>query len=82
MLQGEQFQLRGMAVLKPYQNKGFGNLLLNKAEELVTQRKGTLIWCNAREVAVTFYKKNGFEIIDKPFVIPKIGLHYVMYKTL
>ncbi len=81
-LKGKQYQFRGMAVLKNCQKRGFGNLLLNKGEEIIKHENGTIIWCNAREIAVNFYKKNGFKIIGKPFVIPKIGLHYVMYKNL
>lgn len=79
---GNQYQLRGMAVLKEYQNNGYGKLMLNKGQEIIKARKGHVIWCNAREIAVSFYKRNGFKIIGKPFVIPKIGLHFVMYKTL
>lgn len=81
-LKGTQYQLRGMAVLKPYQKRGLGNLLIEEGERLIKQRNGNLVWCNARENAVGFYKKNGFRIIGKPFLIPKIGLHYVMYKYL
>ena len=81
-LKGNQYQLRGMAVLISYQKKGFGNLLIDKGEEILKNKKADLVWCNAREIAVKFYKKNCFEKIGKPFVIPKIGLHYVMYKSL
>ena len=81
-LQGNQYQLRGMAVLKDCQKRGFGNLLITKGEDIIKQENGTIIWCNAREIAVNFYKKNGFKIIGKPFVIPKIGLHYVMHKSI
>ncbi len=81
-LHGNQYQLRGMAILKNCQKRGFGNLLIEKGEGFIKQEKGTIIWCNVREIAVVFYKKNGFIIIGKPFVIPKIGLHYVMYKTI
>lgn len=81
-LQGNQYQLRGMAILKKHQKRGFGNLLIKKGEDIIKQENGTIVWCNAREIAVDFYIKNGFKIIGKPFVIPKIGLHYVMYKNL
>ncbi|MBT8395229.1 MAG: GNAT family N-acetyltransferase, partial [Bacteroidia bacterium] len=78
----DQFQLRGMAVLKYCQKRGFGNLLIHKGEQLLKQKGTKLVWCNVREVAVNFYKKNGFKIIGKPFVLPKIGLHYLMYKSI
>ena len=76
-----QYQLRGMAVLKPYQKKGFGKAIINYAESML-KNNSTIIWCNARKVAVAFYQKNNYQIIDAPFNIGDIGVHYVMYKTL
>lgn len=81
-LEGNQYQLRGMAVLKSYQKRGFGKLLIAKGEEILKKRKASIVWCNARELAVNFYQNYGFIKIGKPFVIPKIGLHFTMYKSL
>lgn len=78
----EQFQLRGMAVLHDYQKKGIGEVLVKCAEKDAIERKGKLIWFNAREIAVAFYRKLGYEIIGDPFDIGDIGKHYVMYKNL
>lgn len=77
-----QFQLRGMAVLPEFQKKGLGEALVKHAENDVMQRGGKTIWFNAREIAVAFYKKLGYEIIGDPFNIADIGKHYVMYKKL
>jgi GNAT superfamily N-acetyltransferase len=76
-----QYQLRGMAILETFQRKGLGNKLIIHAENLLKPLGVNVIWCNAREIAVNFYKRNGFKIISKPFDIPKIGIHYVMFKT-
>ena len=59
-LEEKQYQLRGMAILESYQNTGFGNLLLAEAEKLLHQRQVDLLWFNARETAIHFYKKNNF----------------------
>ena len=77
-----QYQLRGMAILKEFQGKGLGELLLKHAETLLIEKNTKIIWCNAREIAVNFYKRNGFKIIGDSFTIPKIGMHFVMYKEL
>jgi len=77
-----QYQLRGMAILKAYRGKGLGALLIEHSISLVKEKKTNLIWCNAREIAVNFYKYNGFLTIGKPFKIKEIGTHYVMYKKL
>ena len=75
-----QFQIRGMAVLEHFQNKGFGEQLLKVAENFCWQEKANLIWFNAREKAVLFYKKLGYEVIGDAFDIPNIGIHFVMLK--
>jgi GNAT superfamily N-acetyltransferase len=82
LLDKNQFQLRGMAVLKSHQKKGLGKALIKFGENLLHQKKASIVWCNAREIAVNFYKNNGFDIISKPFNIPNIGIHYVMSKSL
>jgi len=75
------FQLRGMAVLTNYQKRGIGDALVKKAEEMILARGGTAMWMNAREIAVPFYEKLGYQKHGIPFTIPKIGLHFVMIKT-
>lgn len=77
-----QYQLRGMATLTEVRGLGFGNLLLAEADSILKEKKIAILWCNAREIALKFYQKNGFEIIGKPFDIPQIGKHFVMYKRL
>ncbi len=76
------YQLRGMAVAVAYQKKGVGNKLINASYMLLKEKNTDLLWCNAREVAVEFYKKNGFKIYGDSFDIPNIGKHYKMYKHL
>jgi predicted GNAT family N-acyltransferase len=77
-----QYQLRGMAILNKLQGKGLGNIILSYGETLLKNKNVNTIWCNAREVAINFYKKNGYKTIGSSFNIKDIGLHYVMYKNL
>ena len=80
--EGRQFQLRGMAVLASHQKQGLGDKLMAAAEGYIRDNGGGLIWFNAREIAVGFYKKMGYKIIGEPFTIGDIGTHYVMWKSL
>ncbi|WP_233244042.1 GNAT family N-acetyltransferase [Tamlana fucoidanivorans] len=77
-----QYQLRGMAVLKTFQGQGLGKLILQYGENFMKEKGADTIWCNARQLAVPFYKKNNYAIISEPFNIEHIGLHYVMSKSL
>jgi GNAT superfamily N-acetyltransferase len=77
-----QFQIRGMAVLDKFQQNGIGNQLLLHAENYCKQQKVEIIWFNAREKAVQFYKKTAYQILGDAFEIPEVGMHYVMYKQV
>jgi GNAT superfamily N-acetyltransferase len=77
-----QYQLRGMAVLKSHQGKQLGDILFQHGEKLLKDKNVSLLWFNAREIAVNFYRRNGSEIIGEPFEIKGIGTHYVMFKKI
>ncbi|AXG74223.1 GNAT family N-acetyltransferase [Flavobacterium arcticum] len=77
-----QFQIRGMAILPEHQKKGLGEKLVKKAEGYANSKNGQLLWFNAREVAVGFYKKMGYHTTGNPFDIEGVGIHYVMHKQL
>jgi ribosomal protein S18 acetylase RimI-like enzyme len=77
-----QFQIRGMAVLVCFQKKGFGVALLKHCENYILNKKGCVIWFNARETAIGFYEKSGYKIIGDKFEIEGIGTHFVLFKIL
>jgi ribosomal-protein-alanine N-acetyltransferase len=77
------WQLRGMGVVADWQKKGVGQLVLAKLEELVQQAADLpLIWCNAREEAVMFYEKQGWQVASESFYIEDVGPHFKMTKYL
>lgn len=77
-----QYQIRGMAVLPEFQKYGLGKQLVLHTEEFLKQQKTELIWFNAREEAVGFYEKLGYQIIGKAFMIADVGIHFVMFKSI
>lgn len=78
-----QYQLRGMAVLEEHQRSGLGKQLLLEGEAILKQRfQEVLLWFNAREIAIDFYKKFGYETRGDLFIIPNVCLHIVMFKQL
>src|SRR5690606_16588228 len=80
--QESQYQIRGMAVLEDYQKYGFGRQWVTHSEAFLKNISTKLIWFNAREVAVNFYKKSGYQIMGDVFEIPDVGPHYVMWKAI
>jgi GNAT superfamily N-acetyltransferase len=81
-LEKNQLQIRGMAVLEEFQGKGFGAELVKAAENYCINQNIDLIWFNAREKAVLFYKKLGYTSIGDSFLIPDVGIHFAMYKKI
>jgi predicted GNAT family N-acyltransferase len=77
-----QFQLRGMAVLTECQKKGYGAQLIQAIEKEAKSQKNSLIWFNARVIAVPFYEKLGYATFGTAFEIDSIGTHYVMFKVI
>jgi len=79
---GSQYQLRGMATAEAYQGRGYGRELLKAAEALLQKRGIEVLWCNARVVALDFYRKLGYTSLGNAFEVPEIGMHYRMFKKL
>ena len=73
-----QYRLRGMATLPEYQGQGYSSALLRTAFPVIKQNQCSLLWCNAREKALGFYKKVGFIATGELFSIPNIGKHMLM----
>ena len=79
---GNQYQLRGMATANDRQGKGYGKMILNEAEQVLKDKQADVIWCNARLVAIDFYKKMGYRVQGSIFEVAEVGPHYMMYKEL
>lgn len=79
---GVQARLRGMAVLPDHRKKGLAARILNRGEHILKEKGTTLLWFNARIVALSFYKNLGYQTIGEEFNIPLVGPHYVMKKQL
>jgi GNAT superfamily N-acetyltransferase len=73
-----QYRLRGMATLPEHQGQGLSSALLRTAFPVIKQNQCTLLWCNARERAMGFYRKVGFIQDGDFFNIPNIGKHILM----
>ena len=76
------YRLRGMATASNFQRKGYATDLMSESFKELKKRDCDMVWCNARLVAVDFYKSAGFNIIGEIFDIEAIGPHYYMYKEI
>jgi ribosomal protein S18 acetylase RimI-like enzyme len=79
--EGAAWQLRGMAART--QRIGIGTALTEAAVAEVRRRGGRLIWCDARESAVEFYRRQGFTGTGEIYPHPETGApHLLMYREL
>jgi ribosomal protein S18 acetylase RimI-like enzyme len=76
------YRLRGMATDSKFQRKGYARDLMNESFKELKKKDCDMVWCNARLVAVDFYKSVGFKITGELFDIAEIGPHYYMYKEI
>lgn len=67
-------QLRGMATSRAVQGRGYGGVLLEGGCARMAARGETLVWANARDAALAFYLRHGFEVVGDGFVDPHTQL--------
>ena len=78
----EQAQVRYMAVDDSLQGKGIGRLMLKRAEELALNQGISEMMLETRDIAVEFYKRNGYQPLKKSYVLFGDIQHITMTKKL
>lgn len=61
-------QMRQVAVDESYQSKGIGRALVEYCEQVARDEQFAEIILHARETAVEFYLKLGYEVYGEPFI--------------
>lgn len=74
-----QYRLRAMATHPDHRGKNAGGLIVQEAIKMLRNDEIDLLWCDARIGAVDFYLKQGFDLIDQVYEVPKIGPHKLMF---
>lgn len=75
-------QLRFMGIVEEAQGLGIGRLLIDYMELKAKNHGTTTMILQARENAVDFYKKCGYSVKEKTFLLWNIIQHYLMTKEL
>ena len=74
-------QIRYMAVLKNFEGKGLGRLLVDEFIKISKDNNSSKIILYARESVIGFYKKSGFDIIEKAHRLESVQ-HFLMEKNI
>lgn len=75
-------QIRFMAVETNQQGKGIGEQLMHQLELIALERGHKKIILHAREIAVGFYQKLGYELKEKSHLLFGEIQHFLMEKQL
>lgn len=76
-------QVRQMGVLEPWRGTGLGALALDHLLRASVRMWGARTgWLQAREAAIGFYARMGWEAFDPPYEIEGVGLHRSMRRPL
>jgi GNAT superfamily N-acetyltransferase len=61
------FQLRGMAVHPGRQGEGIGRLIIESAVDRLRRSEADVLWANARDEALGFYRSVGMDVVGAGF---------------
>ena len=76
-------RVRGMAVDTDCQSRGIGRILLQEAVARLRAEDVEVLWGNARDAALPFYRRFGMEVVGDGFVVPELGIpHHVVVMDL
>ena len=78
----EEAQIRYMAVSDDYQGMGYGSKMVNVLDDIAREKGSRKIILQSRGNAVKFYEKNGYEIIEKSYLLFDEIQHWLMGKEL
>ncbi|WP_083608272.1 GNAT family N-acetyltransferase [Teredinibacter haidensis] len=73
-------KLRQMAVAESFQGKGAGKRLMSDVETFLKDKGTKQIVLSARETAILFYKKLGYEVIGELYL--EQGIEHIKMKKL
>ena len=76
----DEWQIRYMAVEENYRRSGIGEIVLSKLEEAAKSGGAGQIVLDARETAVAFYEKAGYEVTEPAHTLFGAVKHFKMVK--
>lgn len=78
----DEAQIRYMAVATEYERKGIGRQLVKAMESHAIDSHCKTIVLDARESAVDFYKKLGYQVVEKSYLLFDEIQHFQMRKII
>ena len=78
----QEAQVRFMAVEEAYARHGIGSRILEALEARARKKQARRVVLNARDSAVNFYRKRGYQLVDQSATLFDSIVHWRMQKLL
>lgn len=78
----DEAQIRYMAVADRYQRQGLGSIIVKELEKIALKKGVKSVILQARKNAVKFYEINGYEIVNKSYILFDEIQHWLMRKEI
>ena len=75
-------QIRSMAVEENWREKGIGSIVLIELEKIAIAKGAKKIILHARDNAVKFYEKNGYNVVKELHTLFGVIPHFLMEKLI
>lgn len=72
------YRLRVMGTLPEVRGRGAGAAIVRYAVKWSREQGAVWLWCDAREVAFSFYERMGFKFVSEGYHVPELGHHRMM----
>lgn len=79
--EGDAMKMQRVVVIENFRGQGIGSAMMDFCETFALERKSKIMYCHARDTAVNFYVKNGYEGVGEYFEEDSIS-HLKMRKYL
>ena len=76
------WRLRGMVTHPDWRGREVGTQVLAFAVAELQRRGASLLWCDGRSSALSFYRRHGFQTVGEEFETPGTGPHYRLIRSL
>jgi len=78
----DEAQIRSISVEEEWSGKGIGSIIIKELEKIVVAKGAKRIIIHARDNAVEFYKKNGYQIVERSYTLFGVITHSLMEKKI
>jgi len=81
-IKADEAQIRSISVEEEWSGKGIGSIIIKELEKIVVAKGSKRIIIHARDNAVEFYKKNGYQIVERSYTLFGVITHSLMEKKI